>query len=234
MMTTNGGLRIFISECSLVIKAGHHGGWLLHRNFSIATSFPWKEETGSAVFSNLIEFPSERRTQVVPASMPRRRFKKGKLFAEIIEDRRPPPVFFWVVQKQCSSGILFLGQTWSRSEAESAANQFIDDYLGGQRKSRGKSAPWPGYVVRLDAKGALMRLRLESVGGSLVNDYRISDGVVQVRSLDTTGRPVSGPLGSWRVVDETDISLHYALGTAVSQWLRVRLGTVRSALKSAA
>jgi hypothetical protein len=69
-----------------------------------------------------------------------------------------------------------------------------------------------------------MRLRIESADGSLVNDYRICDGGVHVKSLDPLGQAVSGSLGSWRVLDKGDIELHHALGTAVSQWLCMRLG----------
>lgn len=69
-----------------------------------------------------------------------------------------------------------------------------------------------------------MRLRIESASGALVNDYRICDQRVQVRSLDPTGQPVPDPLGSWRMLDESDIALHHALRTPVSKWLRVRLG----------
>ena len=67
-----------------------------------------------------------------------------------------------------------------------------------------------------------MRLRVESTDGSLVNDYRISYGGVQVRSLDPCGRPLSGPLGTWRMLDENDLALHNALRTTVSKWLKIR------------
>ncbi len=79
-----------------------------------------------------------------------------------------------------------------------------------------------------------MRLRIESVDGSLVNDYRICYGSVQVRSLDPSGRPLSGVLGDWRMLDENDIALHEALRTAVSKWLRVRLADQDSAGQRAA
>ena len=75
-----------------------------------------------------------------------------------------------------------------------------------------------------------MRLRIESVDGSAVNDYRIHDGGVQVRLVDPRGQPISGALGSWRRLDEPDIALHHALGTPVSDWLRVRLPAAASTL----
>jgi hypothetical protein len=67
-----------------------------------------------------------------------------------------------------------------------------------------------------------MRLRIESVNGSPMNDYRIQEGSVHVRVLEPNGRPYASPLGCWRVLDEEDIQLHHALGTVVSEWLRKR------------
>ena len=79
-----------------------------------------------------------------------------------------------------------------------------------------------------------MRLRIESVNGSPINDYRISNGCVQVRSLDPSGHLYAGWASRWRTLDEHDIQLHHALGTVVSTWLRVRLGSEASVLGRAA
>ncbi len=79
-----------------------------------------------------------------------------------------------------------------------------------------------------------MRLRIESANGSMVNDYCIFDGRVQVRSLQPSGQPVPGPLGDWKGLDKNDIALHHALRTPVSRWLRVRLRQERPALGKAA
>ena len=69
-----------------------------------------------------------------------------------------------------------------------------------------------------------MHLRIESANGSIVNDYRVAGHSVQVRSLDCSGQPVRGALGSWRRLDRNDIALHRALGTPVSKWIQVRVG----------
>jgi hypothetical protein len=69
-----------------------------------------------------------------------------------------------------------------------------------------------------------MRLRIESVDGSPINDYRIREGQVEVRVLDAAGHAWHSPLGLWRVLGEDDIQLHHALGTVVSKWLQQRLG----------
>jgi hypothetical protein len=68
-----------------------------------------------------------------------------------------------------------------------------------------------------------MRLRIESVNGSPVNDYRIRDGRVEVRMLDPSGREYAGPESRWRMLDANEIQLHYALGTIVSKWMERRL-----------
>ena len=79
-----------------------------------------------------------------------------------------------------------------------------------------------------------MRLRIESVRGSPINDYRICNGCVQVRALDPSGHPYASWASRWRTLDDNDIQLHYALGTVVSTWLRVRLGSEASVLDRAA
>ncbi len=68
----------------------------------------------------------------------------------------------------------------------------------------------------------MMRLRIESANGALVNDYRVRGKRVEVRSLTPAGQPVPDVLGSWRQLDESDITLHHSLRTPVSKWLRVR------------
>jgi hypothetical protein len=85
-----------------------------------------------------------------------------------------------------------------------------------------------------DAGMDFMQLRIESGSGSPINDYRISNGSVEVRSLDSAGHPYPGAGSRWRVLDKNDIALHDALGTVVSKWLRVRLGTEAVALDRAA
>ena len=79
-----------------------------------------------------------------------------------------------------------------------------------------------------------MRLRIESANGSPINDYRISNGCVQVRALDPSGHSYAGWTSRWRTLDDRDIRLHHALGTVVSTWLHVRLGSEASVLDRAA
>jgi hypothetical protein len=77
------------------------------------------------------------------------------------------------------------------------------------------------------------RLRIESVRGSPINDYRIKGGEVEVRVLTTSGHPYPDWSGRWRILDDNDIQLHHALGTIVSKWLQVRLDTAAVALDEA-
>ncbi len=85
-------------------------------------------------------FRPDRRRRVVPADIPRTRLARGELFAEIIEDRRRPAVFLCVVQRQGSPEILFLGQSRSRSDAQTTAEEFMSDYRRGRRQDPGKPA----------------------------------------------------------------------------------------------
>jgi hypothetical protein len=78
------------------------------------------------------------------------------------------------------------------------------------------------------------RLRIESAHGAPVNDYRIRDGQVQLRSLDASGHPYPGSFSNWRSLNENDIRFHYVLGTVVSVWLRVRLAVDEKDLSKAA
>jgi len=130
-MTTRRGRK----ESASVAEAGHSAELVFDRK----TASSLQEKWGSTVLSGLIEFSSERRRRIVPSSIPRTRLTRGKLFVDIIEDRRRPSLFLSVVQGPGSREILFLGQFRSRSEAESAADEFIADHLG-RRKSLGKPA----------------------------------------------------------------------------------------------
>lgn len=82
-----------------------------------------------------------------------------------------------------------------------------------------------------------MKLRIESVSGSPINDYRIKDGHVQVRSLSPSGSAFPENHSAWRTLDEGDIQLHHALKTVVSEWLRLRFSAAEdedNVLKKAA
>ncbi len=80
---------------------------------------------------------ADRRKHTVPACIPRRRVRRGKLFADIIQDRRTDPLIaYCVVQRQGSPEILQLQQFCSTSAAERAAKQFMSDYERRSKSSR--------------------------------------------------------------------------------------------------
>ncbi len=81
----------------------------------------------------------ERRKRVEPTSLPRTRIRHGRFFADIIEDRRDPRIFFSIVQRSRSREVLFLGQSRSRLEAEMSACSFLADHTG-RRATTGKRA----------------------------------------------------------------------------------------------
>ena len=69
-------------------------------------------------------------------------------------------------------------------------------------------------------------LRIPSENGSPVNEYRINEGQIEFRSLDPQGHPFSPLTTGWRTLDVGDIQWHFALKTAVAQWLVERLDAI--------
>jgi hypothetical protein len=67
------------------------------------------------------------------------------------------------------------------------------------------------------------RLRIPSERGSPINEYRVHHGHIEFRSIDSHGQPFPYTHGSWRVLDSSDLELHFALNTPVAQWLIGRL-----------
>jgi hypothetical protein len=182
-------------------------------------------ESRSATVSARFDWRADRRKHNLPACIPRRRLRQGKLFADIIEDRRNHPLIaHCVVQRQGSPEVLHLQQFCSQSAAERAAKQFIFDYE--RRRIRGSSIA--------STAGSVMRLRIESVNDSPINDYRIHNRSVEVRMLDPLGHAYASPISRWRRLDQNEIQLHHAFQTVVSKWLRVRLEAEDSALTKAA
>jgi hypothetical protein len=63
------------------------------------------------------------------------------------------------------------------------------------------------------------RLRIESaLGGSLINEYRINDGEVELRTLD----PEFPHRREWRQMSEDEARLHECLNTAVAHWFHAQ------------
>src|SRR5947209_18728741 len=90
-----------------------------------------------------------------------------------------------------------------------------------------------GYqpILTLSAQGAQIMLpylstdllRIPSENGSPVNEYRINNGQIEFRALDVQGQPFLHSAGKWKMLDETELQLHFSLNTLVAQWLLGRL-----------
>ena len=65
-------------------------------------------------------------------------------------------------------------------------------------------------------------LQIGSRSGGPVNEYRIRNANVELRTLDATGCP-SLLCGRWRVLTADELMLHVSLNTLVAQWLMKRL-----------
>jgi len=66
-------------------------------------------------------------------------------------------------------------------------------------------------------------LRIPSQNGSPINEYRIHEGEIEFRALNTLGQTFSPMTEGWRTLDAADIQLHFALNTTVAKWLVERL-----------
>ncbi len=63
------------------------------------------------------------------------------------------------------------------------------------------------------------RLRIEPKRARVINDYRIHDGHVEVRTLDHGGRAVDPQLSTWRPLNSNELEQHFVLSTVVAKWL---------------
>jgi hypothetical protein len=65
----------------------------------------------------------------------------------------------------------------------------------------------------------LNSLMIASKDGAPGNEYRIQEGEVKFRAINPNGEPYNHPNGRWRVLDDDEIGLHFALQTPVANWL---------------
>ena len=69
-------------------------------------------------------------------------------------------------------------------------------------------------------------LRIPSENGSPINEYRIHNSQIEFRALVQRGHPFLHNEGSWKILDGTDLQLHFSLNTVVAQWLLGRLHAI--------
>ena len=68
-----------------------------------------------------------------------------------------------------------------------------------------------------------VRLRLEAADGSATKEYRVDNGRVEVRSLQSYNG-YAPPESSWHRLTPQELRTHVERNTAVAQWLERRLG----------
>jgi hypothetical protein len=66
-----------------------------------------------------------------------------------------------------------------------------------------------------------LSLRLEAPDGSAIEEYRIQEGNIEVRRLRS---PDDESGGEWHGLTPAELTAHVQRKTAVSEWLRRRLG----------
>ena len=67
-----------------------------------------------------------------------------------------------------------------------------------------------------------MHLRLETENGRDGEEYRIYDGRVEVRQLESADS--NDDDNSWSVVSPEELTAHVNSGTPLAEWLKTRLG----------
>jgi hypothetical protein len=82
---------------------------------------------------------------------------------------------------------------------------------------------------------ACNRLRIDPCDGSPVADYRIENGCVESRTLET-GAECTTPEKRWQRLTPEQLTSHVMANTVLAQWLRRRMGVhtlVRACTESA-
>ena len=74
-------------------------------------------------------------------------------------------------------------------------------------------------MQRLIVLAGLRSLRIASNDGAPANEYRIQQDAVEFRAVNADGRPYEHENGNWRVLDDSEILLHFSLQTPVAEWL---------------
>ena len=106
--------------------------------------------------------------------------------------------------------ITILETTWS--EKPLASDTRKDTFLPRVRMSSN-----PSIIVL----SGLRTLLITSNDGAMDNQYRIRQQHVEFRTVAPGGPPNSDR--SWRVLDDDELQLHFALHTPVAEWLEKNL-----------
>jgi len=74
---------------------------------------------------------------------------------------------------------------------------------------------------------ACNRLRIDPCDGTRVVDYRIENGWVESRTLETGPSKGTATDQQWRRLTPEELSSHVMADTVVARWLRGRMGVYR-------
>lgn len=69
-----------------------------------------------------------------------------------------------------------------------------------------------------------VRLRIDPGDGSFVADYRLVNGIVEMRVLDPAGQIDPWTGSPWQQLGPEDLAAHIESNTAVARWLERRMG----------
>ncbi|HZU44377.1 MAG TPA: hypothetical protein VE994_17010 [Terriglobales bacterium] len=66
-------------------------------------------------------------------------------------------------------------------------------------------------------------LRIEPRSTSIVNEYRLKDGRLEMRVRDRRGDYYPAHGTAWRVLNQDELNSHVALNTVVAQWMSSKI-----------
>lgn len=66
-------------------------------------------------------------------------------------------------------------------------------------------------------------LRIEPLNTPIVNEYRLKDGLLELRVRDRQGRYYPSRGTAWRRVTDDELDTHIALNTVVAQWMAAKI-----------
>jgi hypothetical protein len=66
-------------------------------------------------------------------------------------------------------------------------------------------------------------LRIEPRDTTIVNEYRLNEGKLEMRVRDRTGDLYPSHGTAWRILNQDELNSHIALNTIVAQWMSSKI-----------
>jgi hypothetical protein len=66
-------------------------------------------------------------------------------------------------------------------------------------------------------------LRIEPRDTTIVNEYRLNEGQLEMRVRDRTGDLYPSHGTAWRILNQDELNSHIALNTIVAQWMSSKI-----------